>query len=309
MNKLISFSFKTVIKKLLAGEHYDFFHRGIIDPLTALMASLPSLSGIFSLLSTTFTKEDELFKKSQASILTSDITTLHEKRLGLFAYLKHSIEIVRYSDVPAELQALQKLLFLLKTYSNISSATYSDQTGLMDNFIQDCLGSIYLPSIQLLGLLQQVNRVKDVNEEFGVLYTERSMEKAVQADKGNWREVRDNVDDVFNTLVEAININWTTNELGSKEPALRANLIQVKEIIVAAISQAELNLSRRGRHKKDGDKNDSGTQTPDQVNPTDPNNPTQKPNTEKPKAPDISDQNPSGGPHVLDPDEHPPAGE
>ena len=127
------------------------------------------------------------------------------------------------------------------------------------------------------------------------LYQERSMTKEQIAELGKLSEIRFDVDDVFDSFVDTINVNWTSNEMDAKDPNIRSKLLELKGIISAAIHQAQLNLAHRGAYKiKDDNKTDDGSQTPDAT---------------LPAAPDVPNQNPSGGPHPLDPNEHPSMGE
>ncbi|MDR2495557.1 MAG: DUF6261 family protein [Tannerellaceae bacterium] len=311
MSKFISSHFKVMLRKLHNAEHFEFFANGIIAGLQSLIASVASLAGIFDALKIVFQKEDAMFKLSQASILTSDITALHEKRLALFSFFWHYVTIFKYLGDTAKALAAEKLLFLKNTYKDLPTAAYQDVSGLMTNFLQDCESNAWKPYIQLTGLSFLVTQMATDNEAFRDLYRERSIDQEHVAGMGKLAEIRVDMDNAFDAFVDAVNVAWQANEIGAKDPAVRAALISAREIITAAIHQAELNLAHRGRHKKQDDKTDDGTQTTDPANPggtpgTTPG--TQQPNTDRPEAHDTT-QNPTDEPHHLDPGEHPFAGE
>ncbi|MDR2498297.1 MAG: DUF6261 family protein [Tannerellaceae bacterium] len=285
--RFIVLTFKSILRKLLIGEHYFFYSRGIIEPLLPTINDLPTLLGMFNALRAVFLKEDELYKLSQAALQTPDIRLLNELRIAYFNFIWECLEILKLANNPAYAEAIAKLEYLHHTYANIPYENYYDMSGALLNFLQDCESALYQPSIQLLSsysmcnIAEVINGEKVVNENFITLYMERSISKEHVAELGKLSAIRFDVDDVFDAFVEAINVAWTANEMGAKDANVRQKLLDVKETIAAAIHQAELVLARRGRHKiKDDGTTDEGTQTPDITNPPAPDTP--------PQAPDIS---------------------
>ncbi|MDR2497893.1 MAG: DUF6261 family protein, partial [Tannerellaceae bacterium] len=166
MMKFISLLFKNLLRKLHIAEHADFYDSGIIKPLVTLMSSLPMVSGIFNALQTVYQKEDELFKLSQASILTADITFLHEKRIALYLYFWYIINMSKYMDDAALLQAAEKLLFLRHNYKDLPESNYTDANGLMTNFLEDCEKPEWAPLIQTSGQTSLIGKIKTAHEAF-----------------------------------------------------------------------------------------------------------------------------------------------
>jgi hypothetical protein len=311
MNKFFSLHFKKILIKLHAGEHYDFFQNGIIHALLTVIATLPTLSPIFGALQSVFQREDDVYKQSLAATQTGAITFLHEKRIALFNHFWSSVAMAKYYNNPALAQAAEKLQFLRNNYKHIPTANYQDASGMMTNFLEDCLKPEWKPSIEALDLLAIITMEQTTNEEFKALYVERSIEKTATAEIGKLSEIRTEVDSAFDAFIENVNVAWRTNEMVAKDATVRNGLLEVRRIITAAITQAETNLARRGHHKtKDDDKNDNtddGTQTPI-TPPTPPPPGTQQPNTDRPDASQTT-QNPTDEPHHLDPNEHPAMGE
>jgi hypothetical protein len=310
MQKLINIQVRTLLKSLHNGEHFRFYDSAIIKTLAPLMTSLPQMSGMYNALKTVFDREDALLKLSQGSILTKDIRFLNGKRSVYYSYLWASVAVFRYENLASNIQqAVETLEFLRNTYKDLLYANYADMSGMMINFLQDCEKPAYKPSIQLLGLTEIVNKIKAAEEEFDTLYDERAFNKEQIADLGKLVEVRPEVDDAFVTLIDAINFTWTANEMGAKDATLRANLIEAKDHIAAAIHQAELVLARRGHHKaKEDDKKDEGAQAPDTTNPPAPETPPQQPDTTNPPAPDTPPQQPDTTIPPINPEDlNPPA--
>ncbi|MDR2497060.1 MAG: DUF6261 family protein [Tannerellaceae bacterium] len=315
MIRFVNIRFRALLKKLHIGEHYDFFQNGIITGLSPLISSLPMLNIIFNALQTVFQREDDFYKQSMASTLTAEITFLHEKRIALFNYIWYCVGMTKYYNNTAMKEAADKLKLLRNNYRHLSSASYQDASGIMTNFLEDCMKPEWKPSLEAINMMDTVNMAVSTNNTFKSLYRERSIDKETVVEMGKLHEIRTDVDSAFDALIETVNVAWRENEMGAKNASVRANLTEVRRIIDASIHQAELTLARRGHHKtKDEDKTDEGTQTPDASNPqppgtTDPNQPNETPNIINPQPPGVTPEPPTDGPHVLDPNEHPPAGE
>ncbi|MDR2497157.1 MAG: DUF6261 family protein [Tannerellaceae bacterium] len=303
MNKLVTLTYKTILRRLNNGAHADFFER-LIALLIPLMNNFPALLSVFNKLNSEYQREDTLFKQSTASALTGEIRTQHDKRLAYFSFFWSSVEIVRFAVDQAKLQAMQKLLFLKKVYIKLPTQDYTNVSGLMTNFLQDCNNTVYKPSVEALDLMSLVTEMFSANESFKTLYSERSVDKVDVSHLGTLSAARLDVDQALNNFVDAINALWIANEIGAKDADLSSKLVAVSDVLTALVRQAQLNLAHRGVHHTTGetDENngneDAGTETPDPEDPpTEPPTDTQDPNITLP------------GPGPVDPNEHPPAGE
>ena len=280
MKKLIGVHYKFLLSKLHNGEHHDFFSRGIIEALAHLMIiAIISVKSRFLSLNTVFEREKAIFKKSEASFLTPEITLTISMARDYFIFLRQSVAINKYSKDPDVLSAMNLILFLLKTYEPISEANYTDLSGLLENLLQDCNSTAYKPSIQLLGLTDQITRLTATYTSFRAIYTERALDKEQIAELGKLKDVRIEVDNAFEIVVSGINDAWITNELVDKDPAVRSSLLEMKEIIVSTIHQTQLNLAHRGVHSSP---THSNPQSPDINLPDAPNTPPQTPNVTPP---------------------------
>ncbi|MDR2534018.1 MAG: DUF6261 family protein [Tannerellaceae bacterium] len=250
MKKLISIRFKKLLSKLHNGEHFDFYSRGIIAGLEAIIVRFQELNEIFLSLKSAFQLEDKIFKKNEASILTPDIARMVEMLTAYFSYFKHSIDIVRFSTNPVELQAMTTLQFLVKMFVRIPKVDYPEMSGLLDSFLESCDSPTYKPAVELLGLSSQVNRMKAVYSSYRSLYNARSLSKEQVAELGKLRYVRAEIDDVFATLVDGVNVACTVNELGSQDPDQQSALLEIKEVIVGELHQMELNVAHRRKLRK-----------------------------------------------------------
>jgi hypothetical protein len=306
MNKLITIIYKTIIRRLYNAEHADFYDR-LITLLIPKMNNLPALQPVFNKLKNDYQREDDLFKLGTASVLTGEIRTQHEKRLAFFSFFWNCVEIIRFSTDQPKLQAMQKLLFLKNIYIKLTTQTYANVSGLMTNFIEDCNNATYKPSVDALDLQGPVDEMHNANESFKTLYSERSIDKVDVTNLGKLSEVRLDVDQTLNTYVDAVNALWIANELGAKDSDLSSKLMEVNDILVALVRQAQLNLSHRGVHHNTSgnDENngneDVGTETPDPEDPNTPPTDPQAPNIDIP-AINPDDLNPPSAGERKSPD-------
>ncbi|MDR2498001.1 MAG: DUF6261 family protein, partial [Tannerellaceae bacterium] len=285
MTRLIPVNFKTLLRKLRIGEHFEFFYSGIINGLATLITTYATPNSMYNALKTAFQREDAYYKQSQASTLTPELAAFHEQRIGLFVFFWNYVSAFKYLGDAAKTLAAEKLQFLRNNYKATTSVGYLETSGMLTNFLEDCQKNEWKTLIQLLGLMFIIDKMTEANTSFQGLYVERSTDKEQIADIGKWDEIRFDVNGAFEAMIEAINIEWRANELGAKDQAIRTNLNNIKDVVAGAIHQAELTLARRG-HKKttDDGASDEGTQTPDTTNPPAPDTPPQAPDTTNPPA-------------------------
>ncbi|MDR2496221.1 MAG: DUF6261 family protein [Tannerellaceae bacterium] len=288
MNKPISLNFKTSVRRLRMGEH-EYFYSAIIAALTALVGAIPSLVPAFTVLKNKVALEAELYKIVLASALTPELLFLHRQRVSAFGLFRHTVGHAEFSKVAAILQAHNILRPLVNTYKNMVKGSYMKISGMFTNFVIDCEKAEYNSFIQTLALVLLLAEIKDVNNEFKDKFLARAMDKENVSRKGKLADVRPEVDDALEIFVDAINSAYALNELGAKDPTLRANLTGLIVPINAELTEVKNVLARRGHHSPHG-KEDEGSQT-DIIDP------------------EADTQNPSDEPHHLDPNEHPAAGE
>ncbi|MDR2496785.1 MAG: DUF6261 family protein [Tannerellaceae bacterium] len=310
MNKPISILFKTSVRKLRIGEH-EYFYSALIAVLNALVGTVPSLVPIFTVLKNKVASEAELYKIVLASALTPELLFLHRQRISAFGLFKHTVGHAEFSKVAAVLQAHNILRPLVNTYKNIGKGSYMNISGMFSNFIIDCEKAEYSPFLQTLALILLLAEMKNVNNQFKDKFIERAIDKENVSRKGSLASARTEVDGAFEIFIDAINSAYLLNELGAKDPTLRANLTNLIVPINAELTEVKNLLAHRGHHKpKDDGKEDGGTQTPitPPTPPPPPETGTQNPNTDRPDASQTT-QNPTDEPHHLDPNEHPAMGE
>ncbi|MDR2495992.1 MAG: DUF6261 family protein [Tannerellaceae bacterium] len=264
MKKLFPISFKTLLKRLYIGEHFSFYEGPVIEGLKGLLDNLPTVKGMLDSLKIVFSLEDSLFKLSQASFLTGNIARLNEERVAHFIFLWRCVEMADYLPGADVKLAADRLKFLHHTYRALPEMAYYNLSGNMSNFLQDCGIAVNQQAIQLLSsallidLAHYINKIKTAHETFMSLYQERSVSRTHVSEIGRLSKVRFEVDAAFDALIDSINVAWAANELGPQDAAVRQNLMDVRDIISAAVHQAQSNLAHRGYHRKKKEKKEDG---------------------------------------------------
>ena len=286
MNQLISERVKTGLRALLNAEHFSVCETNLIKPLAVPIQTVPALIPVFQVMQADFTRIDDLYKNSRAAVQTKEIEHLHAYLRALFSLFRSAVSAGLLSTDAQEKAAAEILQPLLDLYKEIPGATYAQLNGLSSNFIADCAKPAYQASVTALGLDPLVARKLVVNNSFGGLIEERGLDKEAIAAKGKLADARLEMDGAIDALISSVNNAYMLNEIGAKDPALRANLQGIASIINFAIHRVKQILADRGHHS-------SGSMPP---------------NTTNPAAPDTPPQNPNATPPTINPDDlNPPA--
>ena len=285
MNNPINERIKLQLHRLYNSEHFDVCKAHIIEPLTTPILAVPALSSPFQLMQSILLRIDDLYKDSLAAPQTKEIESLHTYRRSLFVLFKQIVLTAGNSTEAQEVADAAALVPLLNTYKEIPTATYVQQSGLVDNFTRDCNKPAYQPAVASLGLTPLIARTVTVNNRFQTLSEERDLDKQYVIAKGKLADARLEMDSAIELLIASVNNAYKLNELGAKDPALRANLEPIITILNAALYRIKHILADRGHHSS------SHPQTPDTTNPPAPNTPPQNPNA-NPPAVNPDDLNP-----------------
>jgi hypothetical protein len=297
--------------RLHDGEHAGFGAK-IVERLKAALSGITLVAPLWDVYEAYVHHELLMFKISKASPETMDISATDKSRDGTFREVRRLINFYATDADPAAKQAAIALQFVIRPYDDAADRNLFEET----TFIRNCLADLNKPAnaqniAALPGLSALLTRLESLNNHLDDLYTQRL--EALEEIKalGKRVDVRSDVDNALIEIFQAINALHRSNELGAKDPALKATLEQSAEFINALIDQLQKVLAHRGHHKpKDDGKEDGGTQTPitPPTPPTPPEAGTQNPNTDRPDASQTT-QNPTDEPHHLDPNEHPAMGE
>ena len=282
-----------LFQKSRNGEH-EGFGSDIIVYLKDDIISVPILVPVWDIYEAAVKHEQLLFLTSNESPQTVEITALHKWRLKIFHHVNNDFGF--YAEFPDQAlsNAGKTLSFIVKPYSGADKQTLFGMTSYVRNMLQDLNSTVNAAAVNLIpGLSPVLVELERVNSRIDSLSAARDQALAQLELLGKRIDIRADVDKALFNLVEAINSAYNVNELGAKDPAVSEPLSRAALKLHGFISHMEKMLARRG-HKH------SSSSTP--ASPSDPNSPTQNPNTTLPPAPNTPPQNPDTGTPNINPD-------
>ncbi|MDR2495809.1 MAG: DUF6261 family protein [Tannerellaceae bacterium] len=258
------------------------------------------------------TELNTAYNESLKSMETEDMVVKDSSRDSIIVEVRRRVNFAyKNPTTEAEKHNARLIKFEIDKYDHAITADYKAQTSAVRKLVTDV--HTQQPALDELGLNDLFDRLEVINNEFEVLYLSRSEALEDKRERGPLKEKADKANKSFDVICTAIEGLL----LVKVSPAVKAALEGMVSHINAQIHDYTIIYHRHAKivakHRKDKEKEDEGTQTPDNTTPntpgtTDPND-QQKPENTPPVAPNFPDQNPSDGPHHLDPDEHPPMGE
>ncbi len=221
--------------KLRIAESTQFFG----DVLNLCKQSNPADLNIktqWSELDKSIKKLNESFKKSQASLKTSELSTLDERRDNAIVFLRKIADAYTNHHDVAKKQAGKQLLIAIDKYGRrISKMNYQAETSVLDNLVTDLKNETdSAVSIKLLGLADTVAEIKTANDLFNQTYLERVGEAAGK-DLAAAGELVQECRQKYNALVRHIEANATINPSEAYDVLISQlnNLIEKFNIMLA----------------------------------------------------------------------------
>lgn len=261
---------KTIEKKpgLLHGlknaEHYDLFD-SIYQEILPHKSKIPGLLVLWDKFDAAFKLEDEYYKVSQRLENTEDLVAANKQRNDVFMRLKKSVELELLGSNPVEVEAAQKIQFVIDVYKDIRRVAYTEESAMLTNIIEDLKKDDVLPYIKVFKLEPLVDTLYTTNESFKRLYRKRSIEIYKQRHEILYN-ARKMTDQSFFDLGDAIVSIYQANVIQNQDKTLRDLLENIIDDINSYIEQAERVYSRRVtsyrlmKNKEDGTPDDT---TPD----------------------------------------------
>jgi hypothetical protein len=261
----------------------------------ALINTIPELVQYFATFNTKLVAFDTYFRKNQALFKTDAVANLDGKRRFLTRALTAKVAYhAAFPMTEEEKEDIKTLAFILNTYKHSETREYEDETSFVRNLIAELRN--YAALLTKFMLTEIVDNLDTVNNDFETVYNERTQERFEQKEHGDMLRLRKEAVSAFDLLAQAI----IGRMLMPTTDAVKATLNSIVGIINANIEQFEIIYHRHaGISGKKNNETGNGEENAE----------TQTPDISPPKAPGMPDQNPSGGPHHLDPNEHPAAGE
>jgi hypothetical protein len=163
--------FKKLLERLNISQNLRF-HRIIVERVSKLIAGVPVLSIIFMKYAATVNAADDRFMLPKAAPQSPEMDELETKRDGLFKLIVHTVSDKLKYSIDENVKAAAKIIMpILDTFAKIDKHEREDETQDIIKLIERLLA--HTAELTTLAILDEVNSLRVVNEEFQALYEER----------------------------------------------------------------------------------------------------------------------------------------
>lgn len=140
------------------------------EVLTNYLATLQTKSAEYYKAQVKITKSDE----------TAKIVEADKQRDNAITTLLRILKVFEFSDAGAEQEAFVSLTNLLSNYKGIQNWNFVEETNGIDNLLNDLSAAKYNQYLTTLSMMPSVERIRTTNDQFKVLFSGRTQEKANQ---------------------------------------------------------------------------------------------------------------------------------
>ena len=253
------------LSRLHVASHVDY-HKSCNMAMTAAGFTNAAWVDILNKYGEAIDTLDDIVRRQQASIYTSDVKEADTARDSSMQQLFLMIDAGAKSAVPAEKDAGKKLQIIAKPYRRDAYDQLTDQTEQVRGLVTALRSAAATQLVATLLLAAIIDRLEQQNEAFAEIYRLRATDRETQPGYGvSASEQRKAVDTLYNNLVDIVNsasvmlsINVAT---GFDAPALNTLI----DTINAYITQYKLVLANQAKNKNEED--DTPTNPPHPTNP------------------------------------------
>jgi len=190
------------LKSLRNEEHYQF-HTEAKTVLGKLVETNEAIGVKYPQYLNFLNDESTALDQIQKSSITDDILVANQKRNSLFRGLSDGVKSALNHYDPDLQQTAIHLQTAFDHYGNITLKPANQETSAYDSLSADLQGT-YSNDINALGITEWVIRLKDANEQYRTLITNRNTEEANRTQL-KMKDVRFQIDVVFQNITKTIN--------------------------------------------------------------------------------------------------------
>lgn len=205
------------------------------------------------------------FGKKTKSLFTAKIVDAKDNRITKFRALRYVIKgDTQKSDANIS-DAAKELLAFLDGYGDFSSKSITTQTPIIEDVLID-LDGVYAPKVELLGISQEVEDLREANVSFKQ-YTSKREDENIKKPTSTVAELRKKLDPAIRTLCSMIDVF----AISEKSTELDNFIKKLNEIFkkYGAVSTGGKSSSSSSASDKPSDDNPSGD-TEEPTTPTEP---------------------------------------
>lgn len=222
----------------------------ILRAVTADFATKYGISVTFEAYRKAFEGEDAIYMQTREFLDTKELADKDAERDKLFRFMKLTIQSKKLSLVADEIEAAEKLAYVIKPYILASAKPDAENTAMVSDFVKKLQSDDYSHYVATIGLTNAVDALKTANDMFSTIYSRRADEKRVRTVSESLQKVRRKVDAALVELINAINAIYTVNAIVEKNEEKEEEIGAVIDAVNAEILQFAETLSRRGIGRK-----------------------------------------------------------
>jgi hypothetical protein len=179
-----------------------------------------------------YNNADDVLEQIRKSRYTTEIAQADVERDTTFLGFRNVVKGMQSHFNPEKRKAAINLMMVFNQYGNISKKSYSEETALIHNFLQEMRGK-FAPDIETLELQEWVDMLDQNNQEFSTLILQRN-EEASQKTSLKMKDLRKEIEDCYIEIIrriEAITILQNDHTLTEVINKLNANITRYKNVM------------------------------------------------------------------------------
>ena len=243
------------------GEHFGFGEEAV-EKIKEPVEDLPLSKNDWDKYEAAVSLEGVMYKQSPESPETKEIAEFDVQRDRYWGEMLHKLKFEEKNLDENIRKAAGQLLFIMKKYGDVSKTNLFEETIDMRKVLNELKKTENNAATALIdGFDALILKAEELNENLHTLYDKRRLDKEKVKELGTLADFRKVVDKLFIRFLESVNAVERVNDLGAKDPAIKAAADEIRLQLAALISSLENILARR-HHKPSG-----GKQKPDITNP------------------------------------------
>lgn len=147
---------------------------------------------------------DLAIRKNHGSAITKELPVLDRHRLKTYSAIRGRLKNTMSSPFETEREAAKQLHYTLLKAGEIQKMEYVDKNVSIKFLCRNLLDEKHLPLCQQLGITHWIEALRDENDMFRKMETERSTEYASRGTLSN-ADARKAIDKIYHKMVSRIN--------------------------------------------------------------------------------------------------------
>jgi hypothetical protein len=191
------------------GAHFDFCGKVNKELEKAGHEVKMALAALIISFNSWFLKEDAQMTWVRNTELTEKIAKANHLVDHLLAAISMQIRNALYSANPLEVEAANRLQFMLKKYGKVANKPYNEEAGDVRAIIEQLEGD-YAADAALVGLGERFAALKSANTGFVTLLEQRDTYRLKKPDE-SFKYVRNGIEGVYHKIVIIVNAGAALN--------------------------------------------------------------------------------------------------